>query len=114
MPIVKYLVSAGVGAGDIVLEEMDTKAGRVEPFKKYTDWYRVGIFALGLFGPVLGLPSDIADALLLSDIPLLEKTVWSAIKELKTGPAPATGGYVLEEVVEEKPAPKAVTRAISI
>jgi len=104
MPIVKYLVSAGLGAADIALEELDARAGRTEPFRKYSDWFRVGMFALGLFGDIIGLPEDVRDAIMVADIPLLEKTVWNAVRGLM--PAGKKASYVvIQEAPKAPPAP---------
>jgi len=94
--VLNLLISAGVGAGDIALEEVDARAGRTEPFKRFTDYYRVGLWALGLFGDMIGVPADIADTLAISTTPLVEKTVWSVVKGFM-----APKGY--EVVVEEVP-----------
>jgi len=99
--VLKYVVSAGVGAGDIALEEVDARTGRTEPFKKYSDWYRVGLFLLGLFGDLAGIPEDVTEPIALSTIPLVEKTVWSAVK--KMFPVGYSSEYEL--VPEETPSP---------
>jgi len=112
--VMKYIISAGVGAADIALEEVDAKAGRTEPFRRFTDWYRLGMFALGLFGDALGLPSDVTDAILLSDIPLLEKTAWTTIRKYVVKSYSNTQKVVLEEVrVTRAPARPATVSAKS-
>ena len=71
--------SAAMGIIDLGAQYSDTQAGRVEPFKRASDWVRVGGVLGGVlidrYGYRMGRMSDIGGPLFYSSLPLLIRTV---------------------------------------
>jgi len=107
--LIKLGTSAGYGALDIVAEYADETLKYTKSFQNITDWLRVGAVVGGYAGNMMevGL-EDVTESLVLSGFPLLEKSLYRAVKEyalkgmrkgrvglrLKEGvtPPPAQGG----------------------
>lgn len=112
MPVklVKIGTSATVGLVDIGLEKLDEMQGWTEPFKKSQDIFRAGAFAFGLANElVLNIvPSDVAESLMDSSLPLLEKSIYEFVQSMTK-----KGGYskVVIRKVSEKPAVMPTYRA---
>ena len=87
--IMKAVSSAAIGGLDIGLEMWDEQDGRTEPFKRATDFGRIGAVAGGLaldfFMPRMG----VGEAMFYSGIPLLEKSIKDVVMAV---PPPAVGG----------------------
>jgi hypothetical protein len=75
--------SAAMGLIDIGANYSDQKAGRVEMFKRATDWVRVGGVVGGLmidrYGYRMGRAAAIGAPLFYSSLPLLIRTVGNAV-----------------------------------
>lgn len=69
------VVGALAGGADVVLERQDAKNARVEPFKTWTDWFRVGLCALGYMGQAFNFYPHITAPLAQSELPLVVKSV---------------------------------------
>jgi len=94
MPInlVKIGTSAAIGVVDIVAEEADKRFGYTEPFRNIHDILRAAEFGFGLVHEGLGLgiiPSDVAESMMDASLPLLEKSIYEAVKKM----AGAGAGY---------------------
>lgn len=78
----------GVGAGiiDEVVENADAGAGRLTPFKNWTDWSRVGLAVIGYGGQMMNMFTGIAEPLAQSEITLVTKSVGGFIRsKMSTG-----------------------------
>ena len=90
--MVKIGTSAAIGVVDIVAEEADERLGYKEPFKNIHDILRAVEFGFGLVHEGLGLgiiPSDAAESIMDASLPLLEKSIYEAVKKM----AGAGAGY---------------------
>lgn len=72
----------GVGAGgvDELMLWQDERGGRVDPFKTWTDWSRVGLCALGYLGQAFNFFPRFAQPLAQSEVTLVTKSAVSAIR----------------------------------
>jgi len=108
--LMKMGTSLGVGSLDILTEYIDEKQAYTKPFQKITDWGR-GLYTVGGYGANYMKFGDdtITESMVVSGIPLLEKTIVNAVKVFaklgknkgrmglklkKPGRTPATGGNV--------------------
>lgn len=80
--LVEMGVSAGVGVADIATEYLDEKQGYTKSFQNITDWGRV-VYTVGGYAAssMRLIGEDISETMVLSGIPLLEKSIWGAVKE---------------------------------
>jgi len=76
----KLLASAIYGGVDIGLEELDKYRGWTEPFKKSTDIARAVVAIGSGIANYLGIEEDLSEALFYSSLPLLEKSVYVAVR----------------------------------
>ena len=79
--LMKVGVSVGVGSLDVLTEYIDEKQGYTKPFQRITDWGRL-VYTLGGYGANymdFG-DDDITETMVLSGIPLLEKSIVNATK----------------------------------
>lgn len=83
--LVKLGVSAGVGVADIITEYVDEKQGYKKSFQNVTDWGRVVYTAGGYVANSMdlekGAEKPISESMVLAGIPLLEKSIYGAVKE---------------------------------
>lgn len=80
--LIKLGTSAGFGAADIVTEYIDEKQGYAKSFQNITDWLRTGGVVGGYLANMMDFgPEDVTESLVLSGIPLLEKSVYRGVKE---------------------------------
>ena len=92
------VTSASVGGVDIGLKMLDKKQGKTEPFKRYSDFGRVGMVAGGLamdyFMP--GLMGGVGSVMFYSALPKLEESVAELAKPdiftLRAGARAASAG----------------------
>jgi len=79
--LMKVGVSAGVGGIDALTEYLDEKQGYTKPFQNLTDWGRV-IYTVGGYGAnyMNFGDDDITETMVLSGIPLLEKSIVDVVK----------------------------------
>ena len=76
----KVGVSAGLGGLDILTEYVDEKKAYNKSFQNLTDWGRLVYTAGGYVANAYKLVGDdISEAMVLSGIPLLEKSIKGAI-----------------------------------
>ena len=77
----KMGTSLGVGSLDILTEYIDEKQAYTKPFQKITDWGRV-LYTVGGYGANYMKFGDdtITESMVVSGIPLLEKTIVNAVK----------------------------------
>ena len=72
-----------MGLIDLGAQYSDTNSGRVEPFKRASDWVRVGGVLGGVvidrYGYRMGRMSDIGAPLFYSSLPLLIRTVGAMV-----------------------------------
>lgn len=84
--------SAVVGAVDIASEEIDTWRGYTKPLQNVKDWERIawvgGGLALNYMGQ--GVSRETSKTIVLSGLPLLEKTIYTAVTKM-TGLKPFKG-----------------------
>jgi len=75
-------IVVGVAAGgvDEVLEELDVRAVRTEPFKNWTDWGRVAMTAIGYVGQGFNLFPRITAPLAQSSVTLLTKSIGRVVR----------------------------------
>lgn len=78
--VTSIIVGVGAGGMDEVLEWQDEENARTEPFKKWTDWGRIGLCLLGYIGQAFNVMPSIAAPLAQSELALVTKTVGSAIR----------------------------------
>lgn len=94
----KGLTSAIYGALDIGLEELDKIKGWTEPFKNATDIERAVVCVGGGLVNYLGIETDLSEPLFYSSLPLLEKSIYKAVRGyVKKGYTPRSAseaGYV--------------------
>lgn len=83
------IVGGLAGAVDVVLERQDAQNARVEPFKTWTDWGRVGLLLLGYAGQSFNFYSGTMAALAQSELPLVVKSVAQLIPSGAGAPAAA-------------------------
>lgn len=72
--------SAGIGLLDIVAEEVDLHEGYTKPFQNITDWGRVAYTVGGYTANHMGYNEEVTEAIVLSGLPLIEKSIWKAVK----------------------------------
>lgn len=79
--LMKMGTSLGVGSLDILTEYIDEKQAYTKPFQKITDWGRV-LYTVGGYGANYMKFGDdtITESMVVSGIPLLEKTIVNATK----------------------------------
>ena len=77
----KVGTSALVGVADIVTEELDLYQGYTKAFQNVTDWARVVYAAGGYVANSMGIEPDATEVVVLSSMPLLEKSVYKAVKQ---------------------------------
>lgn len=81
LKLVEVGTSGIFGALDIGTEYADETLGYTKPFQNITDWARTGAVVGGYLGNVMKFgPEDVTGPLVLSGIPLLEKSVYNAVK----------------------------------
>ena len=78
--LMNVVIGVGAGAVDEVMEWQDDQNGRTEPFKKWTDWTRVGLCALGYLGQAFNFFPVIATPLAQSEVTLTTKSVAGIIR----------------------------------
>lgn len=80
--LVRMGVSAGVGGLDLLTEYVDEKQGYLKSFQNVTDWGRV-VYTVGGYAAnsMRLVDDDISEPMVLAGIPLLEKSVYGAVKE---------------------------------
>jgi len=78
--VMNVVVGVGAGGVDELLEWQDERTGRVEPFRGWTDWGRVGLAAVGYLGQMFNFFPVIAQPLAQSETTLVTKTVVRAIR----------------------------------
>jgi len=76
----KVLTSVIYGAFDIGMNELDAMKGWKEPFRNATDISRAVVLLGSGIANYFGFETEMSEALLYSSIPLLEKSVYSAVK----------------------------------
>jgi len=80
--LVKVGISAGVGVLDLGTEYLDEKQGYTKSFQNVTDWARVAYTVGGYAANSMKLvDDDISEPMVLAGLPLLEKSVYGAVKE---------------------------------
>lgn len=79
--ITNAVIGVGAGVVDNLLEDADEKAARVDTFKTWTFWSRVGLAGIGYAGQVWGFLPQLAEPLAQSEITLVTKSAFKAIKE---------------------------------
>ena len=74
------VMGIGVGGVDEVLAIQDADAGRVESFKTWSDFFRIGAVALGFLGMTVDMFPKFAKPVAQSATPLLTKSVIQAFR----------------------------------
>ena len=74
------VIGVGAGALDEVMEMQDENAGRIQPFKTWTDWSRIGLAAVGYLGQMFNFFPALAGPLAQSEVTLVTKTIGRAIR----------------------------------
>lgn len=104
--LMKMGVSAGVGGVDLLTEYIDEKQGYAKPFQRLTDWGR-GVYTVGGYAAnymKVGDP-EISEAMVLSGIPLLEKSVRDVVQTyVLKGKKKGRMGLKLKEQGADSPA----------
>ena len=80
--LVKMGTSAVVGAADIITDYIDEKREYVKSFQNVTDWLRF-VEVVGGYGANYYKygDEDITESVVLSSMPLFEKSLYGAVKE---------------------------------
>lgn len=82
LTLVKAGVSTGLGVADIIAEYVDEKRGYNKSFMNVTDWLRTSEVVLGYAANAYNYGDpDMTESVVLSAIPLLEKSLYGAVKE---------------------------------
>jgi hypothetical protein len=76
---VDVVIGVGAGALDEALERADAGAGRLEGFKAWHTWSRIGLTALGYLGQAMNFWPAFAAPIAQSEVPLLTKSVYAMI-----------------------------------
>ena len=78
--VMDAVIGVGAGGVDELMEWQDERGGRVDPFKTWTDWSRVGLCALGYLGQAFNFFPRFAQPLAQSEVTLVTKSAVSAIR----------------------------------
>lgn len=78
----KIGVSSLVGVVDLVADEVDYRQAYTKSFQNVTDWARVGAVVGGYAANSMGyFDDDITESAVLAGIPLLEKSIVTAVRQ---------------------------------
>jgi len=84
--LIKIGTSVAYGAVDIGAEYFDQKQGYVKPFENIADWERilatVGGATMAYMDRGYGMMGSIGESLMLSSIPLTEKSIVNAVQSV--------------------------------
>lgn len=84
--LIEVGTSAGVGALDIITEEVDKKQGYLKPFQNVTDLSRAVVTIGGYAANYSEMgDAEVSKAAVLSGLPLLEKSIYKAIRRWVPG-----------------------------
>jgi hypothetical protein len=108
--IKKGLSSAIYGAFDIGMNELDAWKGWKDPFKNATDISRTIVFLGSGIANYFGFETEYSEALFYSSIPLLEKSVYNAVRKfVKERFAPKTASELGFRREAPAPAPAQIS-----
>jgi len=94
---IKYGISAAIGIGHVATLFLDEKQEWTEPFKRASDYSALIGFGAGLVIDALDIEDDIGEALALSSLPLLTRSIYEAVRHYVGG-----GGAKKRKVVARK------------